>query len=51
MVQWLRLHALTAEGLGSIPSWGTKIPYAVWKSQKIYINKFKKKKRYIDWLG
>ena len=28
-VQWLGLHALTAEGLGSIPGQGTKIPQAV----------------------
>ena len=28
MVQWLGLCALTAEGLGSIPDWGTKIPQA-----------------------
>ena len=27
MVQWLvGLHAFTAEGLGLIPGWGTKIP-------------------------
>ena len=25
-VQWLGLHDLTAEGMGSIPGWGTKIP-------------------------
>ena len=51
VVQWLGLHAFTAEGLGSIPCWGTKIPQAVWCSQKkkriyvcicvyIYINTF-----------
>ena len=28
VVQWLRLHALTAEGRGSIPGQGTKIPQA-----------------------
>ena len=27
-VQWLRLHASTAGGAGSIPGWGTKIPHA-----------------------
>ena len=27
-VQWLGLHGLTAEGPGSIPGWGTKIPQA-----------------------
>ena len=25
-VQWLRLHASTAEGMDSIPGWGTKDP-------------------------
>ena len=29
-IQWLRLRALTAENLGSIPGRGTKIPQAVW---------------------
>ena len=33
-VQWLGLCALTAEGPGSIPGRGTKIPQAVWCSQK-----------------
>ena len=27
-VQWLGLHAFTAEGMGSIPGRGTKIPHA-----------------------
>ena len=27
-VQWLRLHASAAGGVGSIPGWGTKIPHA-----------------------
>ena len=35
VVQWLGLSALTAEGLGSIPGRGTKIPQAVRCSQKI----------------
>ena len=30
VVQWLRLHASSAGGAGSIPGWGTKIPHAVW---------------------
>ena len=38
-VQWLRLHAFNAGHLGSIPGSGTKIPYAIWCSQK------KKKKK------
>ena len=29
VVQWLRLHASNAEGMGSIPGWGTKIPHAI----------------------
>ena len=33
-VQWLGLHALNVEGLGSIPGQGTKIPQAVWHGQK-----------------
>ena len=39
--QWLGLGASTAEGTGSIPHWGTKIPHAVRCSQKRNI-KFKK---------
>ena len=26
-VQWLRLHASNAEGMGSIPGWETNIPF------------------------
>ena len=33
-VQRLGLHALTAEGPGSIPGRGTKIPQAAWHGQK-----------------
>ena len=40
-VQWLGLCALTAEGLGSIPGWGTKIPHAAQRDQK----KRRKKKK------
>ena len=55
MVQWLRVGASTAGGMGSIPGWETKIPHASqhrkkktleqWpqKSQGNYL----KKKRYI----
>ena len=32
-VQWLRLCASSAGGIGSIPGWGTKIPHAVPCSQ------------------
>ena len=34
VVQWLRLPASTAGGMGSIPGPGTKIPHATWRSQK-----------------
>ena len=34
VVQWLELCVFTAEGLGSIPSQGTKIPQAVPHGQK-----------------
>ena len=34
VVQWLGLHAFTAEDLGSIPGQGTKIPQAMQCGQK-----------------
>ena len=34
VVQWLRLWASTAGGMGSIPGWGTKVPHAVQCGQK-----------------
>ena len=34
VVQWLRICASTAGGMGSIPGWGTKIPHAAQSSQK-----------------
>ena len=34
VVQWLRLCASTAGGIGSIPGWGTKIWHAVQSGQK-----------------
>ena len=34
VVQWLGLHTLTAEGLGSIPGQGTKIPQAAQQKKK-----------------
>ena len=33
-VQWLGLCTFTAEGTGSIPGRGTKIPQATWHGQK-----------------
>ena len=33
-VLWLRLHAFTARGPGSIPGRGTKIPLSTWDGQK-----------------
>ena len=34
MIQWVRLHALNAVGLGSIPAQGTRsyIPYKDWRA-------------------
>ena len=34
VVQWLGLRTFTAEGAGSIPGQGIKIPQAVWHGQK-----------------
>ena len=34
MVQWLRLHALNAEGLDSIPGLGINIPQAMKQKKK-----------------
>ena len=44
VVQWLRLRTSTAGGTGSIPGQGTKIPHAVWHSQK---KKKEKKKAHV----
>ena len=33
-VQWLRLCAPNAEGMGSIPDWGAKTLHATWHGQK-----------------
>ena len=33
-VQWLRLQASTAGGVGSIPGWGNKIMHDVWCGKK-----------------
>ena len=46
VVQWLRLCASKAGGIGSIPDWGRShtIPYAAWCSQKIKNEKKKLKK-------
>ena len=41
-VQWLGLHAFTAEGPGSVPGRGTKIPQTAWQSQE------KKKKSHVQ---
>ena len=35
-VQWLRLHASNARGVGSIPGQGTKCPHAAAKKKKKY---------------
>ena len=39
VIYWLRFHASTAGGMGSIPDQGTKIPHATWHGQKRKINK------------
>ena len=33
-VQWLGFSAFIAEGTGSVPGWGTKIPHAAWPKAK-----------------
>ena len=43
--QWLRIHASTVGGVGSIPGRGTKILHASWCRQKSKERKKKKKKR------
>ena len=40
-VQWLGLRTFTAEGTGSIPGQGTKIPQAAWCGQK-KVNRYKR---------
>ena len=38
VVQWLGLHTANAEGTGSIPVWGTKIPHiTVMQPKKIKV--------------
>ena len=44
MVQWLRFCTSNAGGVGLILDWGTKIPQAMWHSQKIKTKKLTKKK-------
>ena len=39
VVQWLRLCASTAGGLGSTPGWGNRIPHAAWPAKKTQTNK------------
>ena len=51
MVQWLRLHASTAGGLGSIPGQGTKILQALWHGKKKNSKVFKKEMQYFMTLG
>ena len=35
VVQWLGLYAFSAEGMGSICGWGSKIMRAVWPNKQI----------------
>ena len=46
VVQWLELRAFTAEGVGLIRAWGTKIPQAMRYGQK----KIKKRVKMVDFL-
>ena len=34
MVQWLRFHVSTSEGMGSVHGWGTKILHAMQQAEK-----------------
>ena len=43
MVKWLRVYAVTAEGLGSILGQGTKMPHSMDKKKKE-----RKKEKVID---
>ena len=47
VVQWLRLHASSAEGSGSIPGQGTKIPQALWCGMKEQNEVIKKKNTWV----
>ena len=42
-LHWFRLCALNAGDTGSIPGWGTKVPHALWCSQKKLKINIKKK--------
>ena len=53
VVQWLRLHSLSAEGTGLIPSQGTKIPHTKWHDQKkrnLYLNFYTFASLVLVWL-
>ena len=58
MAQWLRLHASTAGGAGSIPGRGMKILNAVWRGHRGKKKKKERKKKMkkgnslaVQWLG
>ena len=51
MVQWLGLHTVTAEGMGSIPGQGTKILQAVQCGQNKQTNKVFKLLAHFKKLG
>ena len=44
VVQWLRLHASSTGGMGSIPGWETEIPHAGQFNQKIKTENNNKKR-------
>ena len=43
VVQWLGLHAFTAQSMGKIPAWGAKIPQAMQQCGQNFKNKKQKK--------
>ena len=46
MVQRIRLHAYTTEGMGLMSGWGTKIPHILWCGQKLKKKKVEKSSMY-----
>ena len=50
VVQWLRLHASNAGGMGSIPGQGTKIPHASRPKKKFFFFLINKKDYFLPYL-
>ena len=51
MVQGFRFCSSTAEDLGSILGWETKIPYALWRGQKLKKKKIAQEKELMEKLS